>query len=129
MMTVPLTRSQRSQPLAAKEVSKICWRYSRTIVGIKGSHDVTGKTCRALARRRNRIAPAHRVRRNTALHVPPGRAVKDYRLVGEKGEVRFAELFGHKDTFVVYIYIYGPKRERPCPMYTSLLSRMARRRT
>ena len=37
--------------------------------------------------------------------LPPGRAVKDYRFVGEDGEVRFTDLFGGKDTLVVYTYM------------------------
>ena len=54
--------------------------------------------------------------------LPLGREVKDYRFVGENGEVSFAGLFGDKDTLVIYTYMYGPQRERPCPMCTSLLS-------
>src|SRR6201991_38932 len=46
----------------------------------------------------------------------------DYTLEGENGAVRFAGLFGDKDTLVVYTYMFGPQRERPCPMCTSLLS-------
>ena len=54
--------------------------------------------------------------------LPPGGAVKDYRFIGEKGPVGFADLFGDKQTLVIYTYMYGPQRERPCPMCTSLLS-------
>lgn len=54
--------------------------------------------------------------------LPPGGEVKDYRLVGEAGPVDFAGLFGDKQTLVIYTYMYGPQRERPCPMCTSLLS-------
>ena len=54
--------------------------------------------------------------------LPPGGRVKDYRFVGEEGPVDFAGLFGDKQTLVVYNYMYGPQRERPCPMCTSLLS-------
>ena len=54
--------------------------------------------------------------------LPLGREVKDYRFVGENGEVSFADLFGDKETLVVYNYMYGPQRQRPCPMCTSLLS-------
>jgi len=55
--------------------------------------------------------------------LPPGAEVtKDYRFVGERGPVRFAELFGDKPTLVTYSYMFGPQRERPCPMCTSLLS-------
>jgi predicted dithiol-disulfide oxidoreductase (DUF899 family) len=39
----------------------------------------------------------------------------------EAGESDFAGLFGDKDTLVVYSYMFGPQRERPCPMCTNLL--------
>lgn len=55
--------------------------------------------------------------------LPPGGEVrKDYRFEGEEGPVRFAALFGDKQTLAVYSYMFGPERERPCPMCTSLLS-------
>jgi predicted dithiol-disulfide oxidoreductase (DUF899 family) len=55
--------------------------------------------------------------------LPPGGEVKkNYAFEGEQGPLGFAELFGNKDTLVVYNYMYGPQRERPCPMCTSLLS-------
>src|SRR5258707_14675385 len=55
--------------------------------------------------------------------LPPGGEVKkSYAFEGEKGRISFADLFGTKDTLVVYNYMYGPQREQPCPMCTSLLS-------
>lgn len=55
--------------------------------------------------------------------LPPGGEVpKNYDFTGEQGAVRFADLFGDKQTLVVYSYMYGPQRARPCPMCTSLLS-------
>lgn len=54
--------------------------------------------------------------------LPPGGEVKNYSFVGEEGPASFADLFGDKQTLVVYTYMYGPQRERPCPMCTSLLS-------
>ena len=55
--------------------------------------------------------------------LPPGPEVRGgYQFVGENGPVTLAELFGDKDTLVVYTYMFGPQRERPCPMCTSLLS-------
>jgi len=54
--------------------------------------------------------------------LPPGPEAKgDYRFVGERGPVDFAGLFGDKQTLVTYNYMFGPQRERPCPMCTSLL--------
>ena len=55
--------------------------------------------------------------------LPPGGAVtKDYRFVGEGGAVGFAELFGDKDTLVIYSFMYGPQRKTGCPMCTSQMS-------
>ena len=55
--------------------------------------------------------------------LPPGGEVTgDYRFVGERGETDFAGLFGDKQTLVAYSWMYGPQRERPCAMCTSLLS-------
>lgn len=55
--------------------------------------------------------------------LPPGGEVrKNYTFVGERGPATFADLFGDKDTLIVYNYMFGPQRERPCPMCTSLLS-------
>lgn len=55
--------------------------------------------------------------------LPPGGEVKkQYRFQSERGPVSFADLFGDKQSLVVYSYMFGPQRERPCPMCTSLLS-------
>lgn len=54
--------------------------------------------------------------------LPPGGAMKNYQFVGENGPVSFAGLFGDKQTLAVYCFMYGPQRQRPCPMCTSLLS-------
>jgi predicted dithiol-disulfide oxidoreductase (DUF899 family) len=55
--------------------------------------------------------------------LPPGGEVKkNYAFGGEQGPASFADLFGDKETLVVYNYMFGPQRERPCPMCTSLLS-------
>ncbi len=56
-------------------------------------------------------------------HLPPGGEVtRDYRFEGENGPVTLADLFGSKETLVVYSYMFGPQRERPCPMCTSLMN-------
>ena len=55
--------------------------------------------------------------------LPPGGTVpKNYAFVGENGPVTFSELFGDKQTLAVYSYMYGPMRELPCPMCTSLMA-------
>jgi predicted dithiol-disulfide oxidoreductase (DUF899 family) len=55
--------------------------------------------------------------------LPPGGALpEDYEVVSANGPVRFSELFGDKDTLVVYSMMYGPERARPCPMCTAVMS-------
>ena len=55
--------------------------------------------------------------------LPPGGEVTgNYRFAGEQGPADFAGLFGDKQTLVVYSWMFGPQRARPCPMCTSLLS-------
>lgn len=55
--------------------------------------------------------------------LPLGREVtQDYRFQGEQGAVRFSDLFLGHATLVTYNYMFGPQRERPCPMCTSFLS-------
>src|SRR5215469_11808569 len=55
--------------------------------------------------------------------LPPGGEVpKNYQFVAEGGNtVTFRDLFGDKQSLVIYSYMFGPQRERPCPMCTSLL--------
>jgi len=55
--------------------------------------------------------------------LPPGPVIrKNYRFKDEQGsEVGLRDLFGDKDTLVTYFWMYGPQRDRPCPMCTNLL--------
>jgi predicted dithiol-disulfide oxidoreductase (DUF899 family) len=55
--------------------------------------------------------------------LPPGPVVaKDYRFVDGNGDdVGLVDLFGEHDTLVTYFWMYGPQRERPCPMCTNWL--------
>ncbi len=53
---------------------------------------------------------------------PGGQVTKHYRFQGPDGEMTLGNLFGDKSTLVIYSYMYGPQRERPCPMCTSMLS-------
>ena len=58
--------------------------------------------------------------------LPPGGEVKgDYRFQGEEGPASFADLFGDKPTLGAYSFMFGPQRERPCPMCTNLLNSVA----
>lgn len=51
-----------------------------------------------------------------------GEIPKDFEFAGEDGPVLFSELFGDKDTLLVYSMMYGPQRKGPCPMCTSFLN-------
>jgi predicted dithiol-disulfide oxidoreductase (DUF899 family) len=54
--------------------------------------------------------------------LPPGGAVTgDYRFLSESRETDIAGLFGDKQTLVIYSFMFGPQRARPCPMCTALL--------
>jgi predicted dithiol-disulfide oxidoreductase (DUF899 family) len=54
--------------------------------------------------------------------LPPGGPVTgDYRFEGEEGVVDFQGLFREKPTLIAYSYMFGPERQRPCPMCTNLL--------
>ena len=55
--------------------------------------------------------------------LPPGPVItKNYRFKDEQAfEVGLLDLFGNKDTLVTYFWMYGPQRERPCPMCTNWL--------
>ena len=54
--------------------------------------------------------------------LPLGGAARDYAFKDENGRtVRLADLFGRHDTLVTYFWMYGPQRERPCPMCTAFI--------
>jgi predicted dithiol-disulfide oxidoreductase (DUF899 family) len=55
--------------------------------------------------------------------LPPGPVIeKDYRFRDENGtEVGLIDLFGKYDALFTYFWMYGPQRERPCPMCTNFL--------
>jgi len=54
--------------------------------------------------------------------LPPGAAVtKNYEFEGEGGKATLADLFGNKQTLVIYSYMFGPQREKPCPSCTSFM--------
>ncbi|HEX8469158.1 MAG TPA: DUF899 family protein [Allosphingosinicella sp.] len=55
--------------------------------------------------------------------LPPGGEIeRDYELRDEQGRaIRLSALFGGHDTLVTYFWMFGPERERPCPMCTAFL--------
>ncbi|AEU38485.1 protein of unknown function DUF899 thioredoxin family protein [Granulicella mallensis MP5ACTX8] len=55
--------------------------------------------------------------------LPPGGVIpEDYTFEGQNGRVRLSQLFGDKDTLVLYSMMFGPQRERACPMCTAMLT-------
>lgn len=68
-----------------------------------------------LRRRITRVAAQRRA-------LPPGPLMKDYRFRLNEGiELGLSDLFGGRDTLVAYFWMYGPERDRPCPMCTNWL--------
>lgn len=55
--------------------------------------------------------------------LPPGPVIDTrYRFKdANSAELKLRDLFGDKHTLVTYFWMFGPQRERPCPMCTNLL--------
>ena len=51
-----------------------------------------------------------------------GEVPRDFEFVSETGPVTLSELFGDKDTLLVYSMMFGPQRKAACPMCTSFLT-------
>lgn len=79
------------------------------------------------------LAEEIEVRRHVERLASQGRALpegpempNEWKFVGmQGGEVALAEMFGPHDTLVLYHWMYGPERNRPCPMCTNLLGPLA----
>ena|SRR6185437_4303954 len=55
--------------------------------------------------------------------LPRGGSIpKDFEFVAGQRPVHLSELFGDKDTLLIYSMMYGPQRKSPCPMCTSFLT-------
>jgi predicted dithiol-disulfide oxidoreductase (DUF899 family) len=69
----------------------------------------------ALRRQIQRVAERRRA-------LPPGPLAKGYRFLDDQGrEIGLIDLFGKHDTLFTYFWMFGPERERPCPMCTSFV--------
>lgn len=69
----------------------------------------------ALRRQIQRVAEHRRA-------LPAGPVAKDYRFLDEQGNnLGLADLFGRHETLFAYFWMFGPERERPCPMCTSFI--------
>jgi predicted dithiol-disulfide oxidoreductase (DUF899 family) len=55
--------------------------------------------------------------------LPMGGEARGYTFLDENGKtIALADMFGQHDTLLTYFWMFGPQRERPCPMCTALLS-------
>jgi predicted dithiol-disulfide oxidoreductase (DUF899 family) len=55
--------------------------------------------------------------------LPSGGGIpEDYTFEGHNGAVSLSQLFGEKDTLVIYSMMFGPQRGRACPMCTAMLT-------
>jgi predicted dithiol-disulfide oxidoreductase (DUF899 family) len=55
--------------------------------------------------------------------LPPGGEIpEDYAFESPHGAVLLSQLFGDKDTLVIYSMMFGQQRERACPMCTAMLT-------
>jgi predicted dithiol-disulfide oxidoreductase (DUF899 family) len=55
--------------------------------------------------------------------LPPGGEIpENFAFEGHDGTVRLSQIFGDKDTLVIYSMMFGPQRERACPMCTAMLT-------
>ena len=55
--------------------------------------------------------------------LPTGGGIpQDFEFFSDTGPVRLSSLFNGKNTLMVYSMMYGPQRQSPCPMCTSLLT-------
>jgi predicted dithiol-disulfide oxidoreductase (DUF899 family) len=99
----------------AKELAKHGYRYPNESAGYRKAREALLAEEIELRRHIERVAEQRRA-------LPLGGEVReDYRFEGEEGSVRLYDMFGKHDTLIVYNFMYGPKRERPCPMCTNLL--------
>ncbi|HUD29565.1 MAG TPA: DUF899 family protein [Novosphingobium sp.] len=59
--------------------------------------------------------------------LPPGPELPlDHRFIDMNGtEVALGDMFGEHGTLVLYHWMYGPERKRPCPMCTALIGPLA----
>jgi predicted dithiol-disulfide oxidoreductase (DUF899 family) len=56
---------------------------------------------------------------------PGGEVTRNYSFDGEGGQVNLPDLFGDKQTLVIYSYMFGPQRAQLCPMCTSFMATWA----
>ena len=111
--------TQTSTPATLDPADDLAFRASRPYPGDSPEYRKARTVLLAeeieLRRHIERVAALRRA-------LPPGGEARDYRFTDEHGhELGLADLFGRHDTLISYFWMYGPERERPCPMCTSFL--------
>jgi predicted dithiol-disulfide oxidoreductase (DUF899 family) len=86
----------------------------------KAYRDARDELLRAEAALRDQVEAVAALRRALPVGAPPP---VDYAFddVATGAPVRLSELFGDKDSLVVYSYMFGPDAKAPCPMCTCFL--------
>lgn len=107
----------KAEPKTAKQLAKLA---KKPFPGASAAYDEAREALLAeeidFRRHMTRLVEQRRA-------LPPGPEItKNYRFKDEEGaEVGLKDLFGDKDTLVAYFWMYGPQRDRPCPMCTNWL--------
>ena len=116
-MTAPQTLKSRQTLRSARELAqKNGVRFPNESLEYRRARDALLAEEIELRRHIERVAELRRA-------LPAGGKVpKEYRFESERGPITLEQMFGDKQTLAVYSMMYGPQRERPCPMCTSLLS-------
>jgi predicted dithiol-disulfide oxidoreductase (DUF899 family) len=100
---------------SAKELARHGFRYPNEGAAYREAREALLAEEIELRRHIERVAEQRRA-------LPLGGEVpEDYQFEREGGSARLSEMFGKHDTLIVYNFMYGPKRARPCPMCTNLL--------
>jgi len=99
----------------AQDLAKHGYRYPNESAAYRKAREALLAEEIELRRHIERVAEQRRA-------LPLGGEVRqDYRFEGENGPMRLSEMFSKHDTLIVYNFMYGPQRVRPCPMCTNLL--------
>jgi predicted dithiol-disulfide oxidoreductase (DUF899 family) len=126
---VPASRNARTRtPHRNEEVAMSERRYPNESQAYRDARDALLRDEQELVAKTKAVADKRR-------KLPPGGALKeDYvfqwagggnasrkpdRKLGER--VTFSELFGDKDTLLLYSFMFGPNWDKPCPSCTSLM--------
>src|SRR5690242_5951634 len=83
---------------------------------LKDEQELVAKT-KAVAEKRRKLPPGGELKQDYVFQwASDGKVGKK---LGER--VKFSELFGDKDTLLLYSFMFGPGWDKPCPSCTSLM--------